>query len=133
MSHENCCEEFAHKIAIRVAGPQPSGDGPNEAGVGAGDFTALLDLIMQIVTTLIDRCPSNSDAKVVAAIRKPGFLVRGRFRSQVMAACSQCYTYRWREQSGNVAQAMLDEAAAATDAELLAVLFHAKNEDWLAI
>ena len=133
MSHENCCEEFCCKAAERIAGPMPSGDANNDAGVSAPNLTSLIELIMQIVTTLMGNCRSSSDAKTVERIRNPGFLARGRFKSLVYKSCDQCYTYQWRDKSGTVAQAVIDQAQESTDAELLAVLFHEQNEDWLAI
>jgi len=126
MSH---AEAFCKAAATRVVGPVNSSGSTDE--IGAPDLAALFELIMQIVTTIIDKCPSNTDAKIVQTIRKPNLIARARFRREAAKACDECWTYRWQSQAGPISQAIWDEAAAASDADLLAALFTLKNDDWV--
>ena len=116
---------FATSVAETVAGPQAS----DEFGV---DWTSLIELVMQIVSSLMENC-SARDSKVVQAIKKPGLFQRARFKAQVHGHCQSCYTYRWRDQSGNIAEAMLKKAAEMSDAELAAVVFESRNDDWILV
>ena len=125
-------QTFSEKVTTRIAGPAPSSAVTTSAGVGAPDWTALLEQIMQLVMSLLADC-SMSDTKVVAAARKPNILQRARFKSQVYRELRSSGTSRWRSEAASVCSGILDEAAEASEEELLDVVFETSNDDWLLI
>ena len=125
-------EGFATKVAERVAGPEPSAAETTASGIGVPDWTALIEMIMELVMSLLGTCTAN-DTKVVAAAKKPNILQRVRFKSQVYRQLRQSTTTRWRNESAAICKGLLEQAEDSTEAELLDVVFETRNADWLAI
>ena len=123
---ESHLQNFAESVAVRVAGPQGSDDDVSL------DLPALIELVMQVVMTMLDSCKAN-DSQVVKAITKPGIIQRARFKAQVFAACSSCHTSRWRDQSGAIAEAMLQQASDMNEAEVNLVVFETRHDDWILV
>ena len=119
-------QKFGEAVAVTVAGPQ--GDDQSVAV----DWTALIELVMQIVTSLLSDCSAH-DSKVVKAIKAPSLFQRVRFRSLASKACNQCFTYRWRDQSGVIAEAMIQQAAGMSDADVAALVFEVRHDDWILV
>ena len=119
-------EEFANTAAEKVAGAKPA------EGEAALDFAAIIELVMSIVSQIVDNCPA-SDAEVVKAVKKPNLVQRAKFRALVSRECNNCWRAHLKDQSGKVSQAMLELAESTPEADALAVVYEARNPDWMLI
>ena len=119
----NTVEEFAAAVANKVS-PQPQAD--------AGISPAMVEMIMQIIMSLVQNCPKNN-AAIASIIKKPNIRQRANFRSQVMNSCECCFRAQFRRQSGAIADECLTAASALTDGEIASIIFDASNPDFIVI
>lgn len=121
-------EQYADRVAVRVAGEKPE----DESTVFGIDWTVLAELIQQIILALAEDCPTN-DSLIVRIIKSPNRFQRVRFKAAAYRHCNQCHTYRWRSESGAISEAMIDEMSQMSDADVLAVVFESRHDDWILV
>jgi len=102
------------------------------AGIPIADLVALVEVIGQIIMSIIARCPQRSDQKIVATIAKPRFWQRVRVRNIVKENFDCSGNPRWKRDSGAVADVLLDCAARAQAAQVKHLLDEVRSDNkWL--
>jgi len=99
------------------------------AGIPITDLIALVEVIGQIVLSIIESCPQRSDQKIVATIAKPRFWQRVRVRNIVKENFDCGGNPRWKRDSGAIADALLDCAARARGAHVKRLLDEVRSEN----
>lgn len=109
---------------------------PNRALLEQAKFdpttvVVIVELVMQIIASIRESCP-NRRGRMVSAAKAPSRFQRIRFRSKVHRELDNCCTPELVEYSGQIANAMIDEAAKADDAELTTIYDEmSDNDNWL--
>ena len=85
----------------------------------------LFETLMPMIMELIANCQANQ-SYVNASIRSPGLFQRSRFRRHVNLAIRDGEP-RWRRESHEIANIMLEDAAQATEGDVDAVIDECRN------
>ena len=120
-------ETFSVRIVESLEGSKPADS------YGAVDWAKLIELVATIITSLLMNCPASSDVKVVGAAKSPEFMQRVRFRSEVRSAVRGSGVAAYRDRDGVLADAIIAGAAGLTDGEASAVVFEARNPNWILV
>lgn len=115
-------QDYAEGVAAKLLGVQKvevSGavaKGAGVAGIDPATLMMLIELIMEFVMQMIDKC-RQPDQAVRESIKRPSLWQRVQLRHVVRSgldACEDCCC-RWRYRVGEISGHMLDLAAQADD------------------
>ena len=94
-------------------------------------IVVIVEAIMGIIAMIKDSCP-NRRRRVIESAKGPNRLQRARFGAKVHRYLDNCCSPELLEYSGDIATAMIGEAAKATDNELGAIYEEqTDDENWL--
>ncbi len=96
-----------------------------------GDIVSIVELIMGIVTSLMENCDRKESA-LLKAMKSPRRWHKVRFRNHCRRQCEEDPNHFCRSKGSKVADSLLDYSARANEDELKAVLAESRDDDnWL--
>lgn len=120
-------ENFCSSVAYRSYEVEPNN--LKNLGIDISVIIGLVQVIAPIVVQLIQNCPNKSNLKT--AVKKPNFLHRIKFRTQVKDVIDTSGYREYRALSGKVADAFIAEAAKLKDDDIDKMITEVNVDNWI--
>lgn len=96
------------------------------------DITAILEIVMTVIKTLMENCP-QSNANAARSLKKPNLLQRVALMSACKNHCDSCAVHFQKGLAGDMQRSMLKRAAAMSDEQALQLVQEARGFDYLLV
>lgn len=114
-------EDFSIEVANDVGGE------PAEAG------GQIIQMIMQLIMSLLGSCPTATDKAIAAKIKSPTIRDKARVRMAASEAAGYSFLGRFRQRSWAISEALITRGRELPDEDAISIIQDARNPDWFVL